>query len=169
MMLCDRPPMDLAQKPNRRFWKWVDIRGEDECWPWMSAISDSDYGLYRPYGSKIRFRAHRVALEQAIGPIGELLACHTCDNKRCCNPRHLYAGTHVDNGRDASERNQLADQSGEKNGNSKLTEKQVDEIRERIKAGDTNKAIAKEYGVHHATISLIRLGRSWAQSKNVGT
>jgi hypothetical protein len=32
------------------------------------------------------------------------IACHTCDNPRCCNPTHLYAGTYKDNNHDMHER-----------------------------------------------------------------
>lgn len=50
---------------------------------------------------------------------------------------------------------------GEKNGNAVLTEKDIIEIKERIKEGSNNKEIAAEYGTTHSNISCIRCGKSW--------
>ena len=34
----------------------------------------------------------------------EEIACHTCDEKSCVNPKHIYIGTHSDNTYDAIDR-----------------------------------------------------------------
>jgi len=36
-----------------------------------------------------------------------MMILHSCDNRKCCNPNHLRAGTGKDNYRDALERNRL--------------------------------------------------------------
>ena len=70
--------------------------GPGACWPWTGPRHSAGYGLFR------RQYAHRLALESALGrPLGSgMEACHSCDNPPCCNPAHLFEGTHQDNVRD---------------------------------------------------------------------
>ena len=151
-----------------RFWSKVSVlKSEDECWHWQGAFNGSGYGSFRvPDLGRVTVSAHRVAYALYNGewPDEALLVRHKCDNPKCVNPHHLELGNHVDNGRDMVERGrgrngQLA---GEQNGNAKLTAVDVDDIKWMITLGKTNIAIAAHYGVHHATISAIRRGKSWA-------
>jgi DNA-binding XRE family transcriptional regulator len=91
------------------FWSMVDRRSESECWPWRGGCWVSEpgvsHGLFS-VGTRKEL-AHRFMLEMSVGPIGDLFACHHCDNPPCCNPKHLYAGTAKDNGRDRSERGRI--------------------------------------------------------------
>lgn len=162
--------MTEPQIPNlkirRNFWIQVKVGDARECWPFRGEVMPSGYGRYvRPY-SKEREKAHRVALEDFHGPLGDLHALHHCDNKLCCNPGHLYAGTHAQNMHDAKVRGRMPDQKGSRNPGSRLTETDIPRIRQMISAGMTNIDIGEEFGVHHATISLIRRGKTWAHTKN---
>lgn len=152
-----------------RFWSKVDVMpSTQDCWEWQGCRKAKGYGRFRIPGSRRHTEnAHRIAYSLVNGKIPTgLLIRHKCDNPRCCNPAHLETGTIADNSRDMVERglSHLMGSSspGESNPASKLTESQVTEIRERIAAGATNVAIAKAFGVHHATISCIRLGKTWA-------
>lgn len=79
------------------FWSLVDKSGD--CWIWTGNIDARGYG--RVHKDNRRQRAHRVAYELSIGEIPEgLLACHSCDNKRCVNPSHIFIGTQKDNMQD---------------------------------------------------------------------
>lgn len=82
-----------------RFWEKVDVRGPDECWPWKAGKIKKGYGLISIHGRSQL--AHRVAYELVKGPIpADLDVLHDCDFPPCCNPRHLWPGTHTDNMQD---------------------------------------------------------------------
>lgn len=152
-----------STKIQERFWRHVNIAGPDDCWPWKGPRDD--YANFKVC-SYIKERSNRIALAIKLGrELGELLSLHTCDNKKCCNPGHLYEGDIFDNARDVVVRKRRVpppcQYQGEKNPNSKLTEDQVKEIIGLINEGLNNKRIAIRFGVTHASISLIRLGKQW--------
>lgn len=136
-----------------RFWSKVNASSLFDCWPWSGKLDHDGYGQYAVRGRM--FTASRLACELAHGP-SDLEACHTCDNPACCNPGHLYWGTHARNIADRQARGRQA--CGERNGRAKLTVAQVREIRAR--AG-SRRALAREFGVDPATIRDIMKGKIW--------
>lgn len=84
-----------------RFWTRVDrTGGPDACWPWVAGRFANGYGSFRVDGRNAR--AHRWLLGHLRGEAlgADELGCHHCDNPPCCNPRHLFIGSHGDNTRD---------------------------------------------------------------------
>jgi hypothetical protein len=99
--------MEITPQMLERFWSKVDMRGPDECWPWMAQISRHGYGVFSVAHGK-KMPASRFALVTVVGWIpSELYACHHCDRPACCNPAHLFVGTPKDNTQDAIAKGRL--------------------------------------------------------------
>ena len=142
---------------EERFWAKVDKDPRPTgCWEW-TASTVNGYG--KVGGSAGQSRAHRTSWKMANGPIPEgALVLHRCDNRRCVNPDHLFLGTHADNMADASRKGRIARGTAVR---SKLRERDVLSIRARWSQGETQVALAAEFGVNQGTISNTVTGRSW--------
>ena len=158
--LVTYPPLTVA-----RFWSKVDVGAANACWEWKAKRVGNGYGGFRIPNPRKTKRAHVIAYELVKGDIPEgMLVCHECDNRLCCNPKHLWLGTHSDNAVDAFSKGRLHMhcQLRAENGNAKLDEVMVERVKLAIAKGETNVAIAKWAGVHHSMISRIRLGKNWS-------
>ncbi len=128
-----------------------------KCWEWQGELARG-YGRIRINSKPIY--THRVMYKIFYGSIPEDKPCvlHHCDNPKCCNPLHLYAGTHQDNSRDMVKRNRCNVLHGEKHGQAKLTERQVLEIRE---SKETQTVIARRFNVSEMNIRYIKNRKTW--------
>lgn len=149
-----------------RFWSYVRRGADSECWEWTGYKHRFGYGMISRVGSgHALLTAHRVSWEFSNGPIQNgLHVLHKCDNPPCCNPSHLFLGTHADNMADAHTKGRLSFpvMRGESNPKAKLTEEQVIDIRKRYAAGGiTIRKLAAEYGVTFAPVQLILAGKTW--------
>lgn len=143
------------------FWRKVDIRTVDECWPWTGCIRPNGYGWFNFAGRPMT--ASRAAYILTNGSISsDIFVCHSCDNPPCCNPSHLWAGTCRENTHDmlAKGRGKRAPVlRGVEHPTTKLTPEQALEA---YSSSEPCKALGEKFGVTAAAIDRIRRGKSWA-------
>lgn len=139
------------ERQLRTYRSRVKQSAPSECWEWDGPMHTQGYG-HMSWRGKAE-KAHRIAYELANGeiPTGAYV-CHHCDNRKCCNPSHLFLGTHADN---------MKDKALKGRARAILSAAQVVEIRA---SPERSKDIAVRLGVHPTTISKIRnhACRRWA-------
>lgn len=99
---CNR---SRTKSVEERFWSKVDKRGPKECWPWTGALTSAGYGNFGVCLGKNSL-ATRLMFAFTRGEVPEdKFVCHSCDNRKCVNPSHLWLGTHTDNMQDMLKKN----------------------------------------------------------------
>lgn len=137
---------------------WTRIEKSSSCWVWQGALNSTGYGVIgvRKHGHYQQYRVHRVVYELLVAVVpDDLILCHTCDNPRCCNPDHLFLGTHRDNAVDRQSKGRGSKLRGSQNPSAKLSEDKVRDIRRLWAAGATNAQLAVAYGVSWGLIRKI--------------
>lgn len=152
-----------------RFMAKVISGNDDECWDWIGSKTGSGYGQFWEDGKLIP--AHWFLLRER--PEKGKEACHTCDNKLCVNPNHIFIGTRSDNMNDmiskgrgnyskavaAMRLSKRKIPKGSSHYASKLTESQVEEIRNCPFIFGAATKMAKRLGIDVSTLCSIRSGK----------
>lgn len=161
-LLMMHPDCPFSEEVVARFWSHVIVL-PNGCWIWIGSIS-GDYGRVG-IGGKV-MTTHRVAYKITRGHASFPCICHDCpdgDNGLCCNPMHLWGGTHKENSEDMARKGRGRPPRGERCHLSVLTLSAVSQIKRHILNGTMNQCeIARVYNCSKSAINAIRTGDSWA-------
>lgn len=156
--------MASSEVVRERFWSKAETSGPEDCWNWEGPFfKRGGYARFSITENKknVRLRANRVAYFFSTGKYpGDLYVCHTCDNPKCVNPKHLFLGTHPQNQQDKVSKGRTPKGTG--HCYHILTESQVEEARHRcLVLGETRASVARLFNVKYYTIVCAVLGRNW--------
>ena len=144
----------MRKNTEADFWSRVDKTSDPQgCWLWTGNIKNDGYGFMKWSGKAIT--AHRLAylLSGHTIPEGLCLAHseHCIGKRHCCNPAHLTPKTTRENALDMHRDGTMI---------CKLSPEQVLDIRSRV--GQTQRAMAEEFGVDYTTIYKIIHNKRWS-------
>lgn len=157
------PTDEQLQRWTAKFWSKAEKSGD--CWIWQDSLTEKGYGQFRIGNKKIR--AHRMAYLLSGGTIPNgMMVCHKCDNPSCINPNHLFIGTAKDNVRDCIQKGRhcltnFKKQYGERNGRSKLTRNDIEQIILLRRKGTLYRVIADKFNISITHASQICRGLFW--------
>ena len=151
---------------NKQLWERFNDRvdksqGPLGCWLWTGAKEYQGYGYFHYEHKKPPIRAHRLSFKLMYGDmlLEKPNICHKCDNRACVNPLHLFLGTHQENVKDRTIKGRGV--RGSKQWASKLTEKDVLEIRKLLTQNVNTLEIAKKFNVSRSNIQKIASREYW--------
>lgn len=144
-------------------WDKVAVGQESECWPWTGALNRWGYGACQMDGRQMN--ASRAAWFEREGALTDWQqVLHRCDNPACCNPKHLFIGTHLDNMRDRKAKgryNTALRGEAHPRHNAKLTPELVLEARRLYAEGVSQSEIGRRWKLHSSVISRAVRGENW--------
>lgn len=155
----ETPPRSRERPLYQKILRNLRVNRGTGCWEWTGWVPKNGYPSIS-IGPRVGRRCvllHRMMMEHRHGKLPrDIFVCHRCDNRRCCNPSHLFLGSPADNIRDASTKGRLA--SGERHPWSKLTKEDAVYIRE---SGLGKRSLARKFNVHPKTVQSVKRGLTW--------
>lgn len=169
--LTPRHPRTPHVSVKARFDRWWRLDPATGCWNWEGAMhTHSGYGQFWYSGALGAVKASRAAWMLYKGPIpddvwhvyGTYQVLHTCDNKRCVRPAHLFLGTQRENIQDHIRKHGHPNKGivavGEAHPCAKVNADIVREIRQK-KASQA--VLGRTFGISRGTVGEIQRREIW--------
>lgn len=124
----------------------------NDCLEYTGAIATTGYGQVTFAGKKLPasrvmyMATHKVLLRK------DQIVCHSCDNRKCINPDHLWLGSQRENVRDmySKRRDRMF---------LKVDRSMGDDIRRAVAAGESQADMCRKYHLSPATVSMVMSGQ----------
>lgn len=138
------------------FWSRVDLRGPDDCAPYIGPGVRTKDGHIRISVNGVKVYAHRFAFFDTYGT-WPLVACHLCHQPACCQPTHIVNGDHALNAlhRDMADRRTSRLPRRPLHWSSRLTQSDIGELIEAKAMGIRATVLAETYGVSAETVRSV--------------
>lgn len=148
--------------PECRFSEIASKFSGDSCWVWpKSFFKSTGYGQFA-ISADVPETAHRMAFKVFKGKIPDgLFVCHSCDNRSCFNPSHLFLGTCQDNvtdmfskGREQDYSKSAAKRVGLRRGykSKKFTTQQIAEMHKLLSGGHSAREVGRRFNTDHKVV-----------------
>lgn len=156
---------NVAARLDAKLDKTSDPKG---CWLFTGkARSSFGYGLMyigrdhrkAGHGNSPTHRISYVLANRDL-PEGKWIL-HRCDNPPCCNPDHLFAGTHDENMADMMKKQRQQKQQGDEKGCAIYTGAQALAVAKLAREGKSSTEIEKTLRVDKRFVSRVRIGVAW--------
>lgn len=136
---------------------------ERGCWEWLGHLNEFGYGTCcRKVNGQKLWLVHRWSWTIRNHKIPERMSVlHRCDNPACVNPDHLWLGTMQENTLDMVRKGRANRSRGVNNARHKVSENDVVEIRRLSSIGISRRAVARIFGITHASVKNISLRITW--------
>ena len=140
-----------SRRPEvERFCEKVEWNYDNGCLEWQAGLNGNGYGSFKREDDSV-VAAHVWAWEQERGPVpGGMCVCHSCDNRKCCNIRHLFLGTRTENNADRTAK-----------GRSHCPKLTTDDVRAIREAKGKHSEIAQRFNINQSHVSRIKRGEAW--------
>jgi predicted XRE-type DNA-binding protein len=143
---------------------------DGECWNWTGALQSCGATPAMNYKRKVGAVRRFILLERGPAPAGRPIATYTCGNPLCVHPEHTdwskrkavqQRTTQEQGHQNVAVRNKkIADKARQR---AKLTLELAQQVRE---AEGFQHEIAARFGISQATVSSIKLGKTWRSYTN---